>query len=201
VPVSSPEGDLSVDIETTSGTPYQFAGALQTANTDNNDCTEITVELNGPVDHTFEASGGGDCPTALPNQRGFVVTDQLPAGSYTLDVQYGATIDPEDPGTEQATGAVTLSLAFFPPNTRLTRGRIRAQQGAASFRFRKVGVGKGFQCRLVRIGAKRKPKFRKCRSPKRYRNLAPGRYRFEVRVIGKVAPDATPATKTFRIPK
>ena len=201
VPVASSEGSFEIDFETTGVTPLQFAGALQTLNTDENDCTEITVELSGPLSRTFEASAGGDCPSSHPDSTGFVVTNPLPAGSYILEVDYDATVDPEDPGTRRAQGAVETSVTFFPPNTRLTRARILRQRRKATFRFKKVGKGKGFQCRLLRRGRKRKPPFRRCTSPKVFRNLRPGRYTFEVRVIGPVAPDATPARFSFRIPK
>jgi len=199
VPVASSEGFYEVEFDATAATPYQFAGALQSANDDSNDCTEISVELLGPVSHTFEASAGGDCPSPLPDSRGFVITDSLPAGSYNLEVEYGSTIDPEDPGSESASGAVDMSLAFFPPNTRLTRARINRGLGKATFRFKKVGEGSGFQCALYR--PKRAAKFKRCSSPRKYKRLKPGKYVFEVRVVGPVAPDATPSTKSFRIPK
>ncbi len=200
VPVASSEGSVDMDFDTSALTPFQFAGSLLSSNTDADDCTEVSVKLTGPVNHTFEASAGGDCSPSLPHSRGFVVTNNLPAGSYTLSVEYSTTVDPEDPGSESASAAVDTSLAFFPPNTRLTRARINRRLGKATFKFKKVGNAKGFECRLIRRGHK-PPKFRKCRSPKTYRNLGPGRYTFEVRVVGAVAPDATPVRKRFRIPK
>ncbi len=45
-----------------------------------------------------------------------------------------------------------------------------------------------------------KPHFRTCRSPKTYKHLPPGRYRFTVRAVGAGGTDLTPARRTFRIP-
>ena len=91
------------------------------------------------------------------------------------------------------------------PNTRITAAKIRRAAGRAKFRFKAVGRATGFECKLTKAGpqAKKsaKPKrFRKCYSPKAYRNLSPGRYRFAVRAINKGAVDRTPAKRRFRIP-
>lgn len=84
------------------------------------------------------------------------------------------------------------------PQTKLTKTRIDAEKGKATFRFKGAGQTTGFQCALV-AGKGRKPKFRACRSPKTYGNLAPGSYAFKVRAVGPGGPDATPASRRFTI--
>ena len=69
----------------------------------------------------------------------------------------------------------------------------------ASFRFSAVGVASGFQCALKPKKSRRKPSFKPCTSPKTYRNLAAGRYTFEVRASGAAGPDASPARKSFTV--
>lgn len=68
---------------------------------------------------------------------------------------------------------------------------------SATFRFTAGGSSTGFQCALHKKG--KRAKFTGCRSPKRYGNLAEGRYTFEVRAVGADGDDATPAKRSFRI--
>ena len=91
------------------------------------------------------------------------------------------------------------------PDTRITAAMIRSEAGRAKFRFRAVGRATGFQRKLTRAKpkarSKKRPKpkkFRKCSSPKAFRNLRPGRYRFAVRAVNEGAIDRTPAKRRFR---
>ena len=131
VPVGSPEGTFQGEFTTTGPTPFQFDGALHAVNSDQDNCTEITVDLTGPINRSFAARGGGDCTGGQHQNTGFVITDILPAGEYTLDVEYDATVDPEGPGTETATGAVETNLFFFHRCSRVgTNGRRHDQRDA-----------------------------------------------------------------------
>ncbi len=113
VPVASSEGSFDSEFSTSGPTPVLFSGALNPQNSDENDCTEIKVELSGPFSRTFSTRRGGNCPPG-PRDSGFVITDVLPAGGYRLQVDYDATVDPEDPGkSESATAAVQVDLLFF----------------------------------------------------------------------------------------
>lgn len=87
------------------------------------------------------------------------------------------------------------------PNTKIASTKIESKKGNATFQFRAVGKNLGFQCSLVKKhkGRAHKPKFRRCAAPKRYTNLTPARYLFEVRAVGVAGPDASPAEKNFRI--
>lgn len=100
------------------------------------------------------------------------------------------------------------------PRTRLRKGpkgkvRARGKRRKVRFAFSSPDAGARFQCRLRRLGKKKgkqrsaahaskAPRFRACRSPKRYR-LRPGRYRFEVRAALGGFVDKTPAKRSFRI--
>ncbi|HEX9967041.1 MAG TPA: hypothetical protein VGB06_03750, partial [Solirubrobacterales bacterium] len=85
-------------------------------------------------------------------------------------------------------GAATDTTA---PQT-VVKGSIKGS--TAKFRFSSSEAGSTFECKLDR-----KP-FRKCRSPKRYKKLKPGKHVFKVRAkdaAGNV--DATPAKRRFQI--
>jgi hypothetical protein len=128
VPVASSEGSAEFEFATNGPTPFLFSGALNAQNSDSNDCTEIDVELSGPLSRSFLARGGGDCSPG-PRNRGFVVADVLPAGEYQLEVDYGATVDPEERGTETATGAVDVNIFFFRRCTVLGDNRANTLNG------------------------------------------------------------------------
>ena len=131
VPVADSSGSFDADFSTSGPTPILFSGALNPQNSDSNDCTEITVELSGPFSRTFEARRGGDCAPG-PRDSGFVVTDVLPAGGYRLQVDYGATVDPEDPGeSETATAAVGVDLLFFHECTIVGNSRANTLNGTS----------------------------------------------------------------------
>jgi len=123
----------------------------------------------------------------------------------------GAGVNPPqtDIGAYEELQAVpTIAPSCRPParpDTRITAARIRKDVGRAKFRFKATGPATGFQCKLVRgrpkPGKRRRPKpFRACSSPKAYRKLKSGRYRFLVRAENAGAVDSTPATRRFRIP-
>ncbi len=199
VPVADSTGSMSVLFAASASTPFQFSGALLADNSDPNDCTVITVKLSGPVSRSFAAQRGGDCPASgLPNTPAFVVTGALPAGSYELDVDYEAEVDPENPGNSfSSLGEVEVNLQFLPPNTSAVHAKISSKHHQATFRFGTTGRTKGTQCALAH--GKAALKFKSCTSPKTYRHLKAGRYTFEARAIGLAGPDATPAIRKFRI--
>jgi DNA-binding beta-propeller fold protein YncE len=96
--------------------------------------------------------------------------------------------------------AVTATFKLLAPNTKITHASINAANHTASFKFKAVGKASGFQCALVKQTAHpKKPAFKACRSPKTYKHLAAGRYRFLVRAHNSAGPDRTPASKTFTI--
>lgn len=203
VPVAFADGSFSASFGSESSAdpvPIELAGYIRAANTDADECTEVNVEYDdGSSVQSFAVAAGQDCPPGLNRQKSFQVNQTLPAGGeYGIDVEYGSTVSAEDPGsTESANGAVEMTLSFYPPDTRITSAKVSAGRGKASFKFKASGNAKRLECALVRKG--KKPRFRKCRSPKSYRHLKPGRYTFQARAVGSVAPEATPAKKAFRI--
>jgi len=200
VPVAFADGEFDASFESTGRIPIELAGHLQAINSDADECTEVSVVLNGETFlREFGAADGVGCTPGLHPNRGFLVSRTLPPSEgYELEVDYGGTISAEEPGsTEKATAAVDLTLTIYPPNTRITSVRISSRRGVASFDFKATRGAKRLQCALTRKG--KRPRFRKCRSPKSYRNLKPGRYAFQARAVGPLAPEATPAKKSFRI--
>ena len=87
------------------------------------------------------------------------------------------------------------------PDTKITKAAIDPAQRRAAFKFKARGKSKGFQCALVKAKKNKKPKphFSRCRSPKTYKNLAPGRYTFRVRAFNAGGPDPSPAKKSFKV--
>jgi alpha-tubulin suppressor-like RCC1 family protein len=123
----------------------------------------------------------------------------------------------------------TVTATFGPPKgTKITRAKVKQgkkrKKGAtrkpkptakATFAFTTPGVVSGYQCMLVRpkakrkkggrkakrLGAKRKrkPRFVKCSSPRRYKKLRKGRYTFKVRARNALGTEAKPAVRKFRV--
>jgi hypothetical protein len=65
-----------------------------------------------------------------------------------------------------------------------------------------ANAGADFDCRLQRIGKRgahspAPAPFKPCASPRTYRHLAHGRYRFQVRAVNASGPDRSPAGKRF----
>lgn len=98
---------------------------------------------------------------------------------------------------DHTVSATFATNAPVTPNTRITQTTIDSSKGDATFKFRGVGDATGFRCRLNRGHAE--AKFKRCRSPKTYKKLKPGRYVFQVRAFGPGGNDPTPAKKRFRI--
>jgi hypothetical protein len=100
--------------------------------------------------------------------------------------------------------AVTATFtAKRPPNTKISKAKINQAKNSATFKFKALGAPKakaasGFQCALVKK-KHAKPKFKKCKSPKKYKHLRPHRYTFEVRAFDAAGRDPTPAKKKFKI--
>lgn len=88
------------------------------------------------------------------------------------------------------------------PDTKLTRVKIKRNLAFVKFFFR--GIDSSYlQCRLIRPRRPHRqgkaPRFSRCRPPKAYGHLRPGRYTFQVRSVNDAGPDQTPATKKFEI--
>lgn len=99
----------------------------------------------------------------------------------------------------------TVVATFGPPKgTRIAKTKVDRRKRSATFSFDAPGAITGFECMLIKPKAKgrhrkAKPRFARCASPKRYRHLRAGRYRFEVRALDVLGADAHPALKRFRL--
>ncbi len=119
-------------------------------------------------------------------------------------------------------GDRSVTATFGPPRgTAITAARFRHRKRRAVFSFTAPGAITGYQCKLIRPRAKRRKKVRKhnrqhrhrlkrakkakpprfgsCASPRAYRNLRPGTYRFQVRALDILGADASPALRKFRV--
>src|SRR5947209_12406773 len=89
VPFAASNGTLSVQFTTGGTVPVFFTGTEQTTNTDpSNSCSLASVVLTGPVTRAFVTSTGNGCKSARVSQQQWAQSITLPAGSYSLDVDY-----------------------------------------------------------------------------------------------------------------
>jgi hypothetical protein len=99
--------------------------------------------------------------------------------------------------------AVTATFTLLPPHTTIIKAKINKKKHTASFTFTASGTVTGFQCALLppkKKGHKRATlRFGTCTSPKGYKHLSHGGYKFEVRAVNSTGPDLKPAIKTFTI--
>lgn len=110
-------------------------------------------------------------------------------------------------------GDQTVTATFGPAKgTAITKAKVNHKKHLATFSFSTPGAITGYECKLVRprpkkrhqgakTSAKRaKAKFSACSSPKTYHHLkTPGSYKFAVRGVDSLGPDAVPATRTFKM--
>jgi RTX calcium-binding nonapeptide repeat (4 copies) len=117
----------------------------------------------------------------------------------TIDCGNGIDTLTADIGDAYSSDCETVDLLAppdtTPPNTSIGKTKIKGRAGKAKFSFSSSEPGSSFLCRL---GKKR---FKPCSSPKAYRNLKPGRHRFQVKARDSAGNlDPSPASKKFRIP-
>jgi hypothetical protein len=84
-----------------------------------------------------------------------------------------------------------------PPDTKITGSTIDKTHKSATFRFKAIGPATGFKCALKKGSAT--PVFSNCTSPKVYKQLTPGSYRFLVKAKNAAGVDKTPASQPFSI--
>lgn len=164
------------------------------------------VPVEGSMKLLWSGSIGFGTRFAAPTAGG----GRIFVGTYDGHVLgFAASPEPGPPaparqGQPPSSGVDTGQETVGRPNTKLTAVRIRAATGEARFAFKAIGQASYAQCRLMKQTAKGRRRavvrrFSRCRSPRRYRSLASGRYIFEVRAVGLAGPDQTPARRAFRI--
>ncbi len=92
------------------------------------------------------------------------------------------------------------------PDTTITTTTITHTRSTATLRFNfraTETMTRRFECELIGPRRKRHPKpeasFSTCKSPKTYKHLVPGTYRFEVRALNSSGADSTPAIKKVKV--
>jgi DNA-binding beta-propeller fold protein YncE len=110
---------------------------------------------------------------------------------------YGCQVTASNHAGSALQASAAHAVSPPPPNTKLTNGSVSSRKHQATFKFKAVGTATGFQCALV--NGKHAARFTRCKSPKTYKHLHAGKYKFEVRAIGPGGLDATPATERFKI--
>jgi hypothetical protein len=112
------------------------------------------------------------------------------------------TISPPYPGTvaeQSRCGGPPEPSADTRPNTKITKAKIKQRRHKAKFKFKATrATATGFECKLKRRGLKAKG-WKNCSSPKTYRHLKRGKYKFKVRAVGPGGKDKTPAKDKFRV--
>jgi hypothetical protein len=155
--------------------------------------TEFTLAATtdipgGSVLINSEFSPAEDSDTALVVH--LTTAEEPPPGEY--EVELTASL----PGGESRSAAKTLTMPDeVAPRTTITGGPRKTDRPKAKFRF-KANERATFECKLDGGGWKR------CRSPKTYRNLKPGGHRFSVRATDEAGNlDRSPAKRRFRVTK
>jgi hypothetical protein len=179
----------------TSGGTIQF-----TVTADGSAVTQITVQNLRGNGCTLPSQTS---PVRIPisgDPHGFsLVGQQSVTGTFHADQAAQGTLRYQSFGRGACdTGVVSwtaTTTAITAPNTQIKRGPPRSTRArSASFRLASSKPGSRFQCKLDR------GRWKSCRSPKKYRNLHPGRHVFRARAIdaaGNV--DPTPAARSWRI--
>jgi hypothetical protein len=116
------------------------------------------------------------------------------------------TVGVSDPGPPPQTATKSLKITVKrppKPHTIITHAKVSSHARSAKFSFTAHGDVTGYQCALVRAHGPHStfasPRYGACRSPKSYRHLGAGRYRFTVRAVGLGGADPRPPSHTFTI--
>ncbi len=153
-----------------------------------NDSTPTFSFHSTQVGSTFEcqvdAAAFAACTSPL-------TTATLADGSHTVQIR---AIDAAN-STDGSPASQTFTVQSAPPRTRITLGPKKTTvHTRVRFAFRSPDAPVGFECRLDDAA------FAPCTSPTRYRDLALGKHRFQVRAINSVANfDRSPATRRFTV--
>jgi hypothetical protein len=100
-------------------------------------------------------------------------------------------------------GELACPAPLTPPNTTITRTKLNRKKKSVSFSFQATGNATGFECELIKPRRKhhKRPRaaFSACKSPKIYKHLQRGTYKFEVRALNSAGVDLTPAAKKVKV--
>jgi hypothetical protein len=181
------------------------------------DTTAGNFELRFTAEQPFSFPGGGliirfsNPGGAFASDTGCMSAGTATAGGASDPAGFfvGRAVNDADgvsPWTTFVTadGVHAFQIRIFdtePPKTTITKNVKRSKTGRVKFRFKSNEDGATFECKLNSKDIKRRLRqFRDCDSPRKYKKLDEGRYRFKVRAIdaaGNV--DSTPAMDRFRV--
>lgn len=128
------------------------------------------------------------------NGRTLVARIPCPATTDIGAYEYVAASPPPCPQPILISGPANPKKHSAALTTTIVKAKIKER--TASFRFKGVDAGGAsvkFECKLD------KKKYHRCRSPKTYKNLKPGKHKFLVRAVSANGADSTPAKRKFRI--
>jgi hypothetical protein len=191
----------SADKEGASGTaePFTLVRVFRKASAEKGELSafleEATADASGNWAVTYDALPGETLVTATQTKEG---------GTSELADPVATPPDPAvcpDPLT--ATGCPPLSpkpgLPGPAPDTTAPTAKItkapkaKSTSTTAKFKFKSNEAGSRFECKLD------KGKFKKCKSPKTYKKLKPGKHVFKVRAIDKAGNVGKAAKRKFTV--
>lgn len=207
------ETNTSITVNAPSGTPGPVHVTVITGGT-RSAATDADLYLYDPfvtgLDPAHGPAGGGNqvtivgvgfggTPTVMFGAR--MATDVSLLGTTTITAiappgKAGRTVDvtvtTPDGASNPAGTANDYTYDFKPKTFLIHRPRKRSHKRKVAFAFASNVKGAKFKCFDARG-------WTKCRSPRVFRHLRPGRYRFKVKAIVNGVADPTPARFVFRI--
>ena len=157
---------------------------------------DFTQTANSPtIDAGIDDAANGPLDLA-GNGRTLAGRIPCPAIADIGAYEYAAASLPPcpQPAPASSTSVPPRTKRPLPPTTKILKAKVK--ELTAVFRFKGTdsgGAGVKFECKLD------KQKYHRCRSPKTYKNLKPGKHKFLVRAISANGVDSTPAKRKFRI--
>ncbi|HET9197982.1 MAG TPA: NosD domain-containing protein [Solirubrobacterales bacterium] len=155
---------------------------------------ETVADDSGNWKATYSVPGGTIVAATQTKETG--ATSELSTATVPAD--------PSDPCKDALPAAQCAPPAGPPvttppppatPDTKITKApKAKSSSTTAKFKFKSTVAGSGFECKLD------KGKFKKCKSPKTYKKLKPGKHVFKVRAVGPTGvKDPTPAKRKFTV--
>jgi hypothetical protein len=154
-----------------------------------------------PLTYSWEQTGGPAVTLSAANTAKPTFTAPSGPASLTFELKVCDNGEPPLCSTDSVVVAVRAPAGGpgpgsenAPPNTKLKSAKIKKHK--VTFKFSSSEAGSTFLCKLD------KKKFAKCKSPKTYKNLKPGKHKFQVKAVdSQGTPDPSPAVKKFKIKK
>ncbi len=152
---------------------------------------EAVVDGSGNWKVTYP-SIPGETIVAATQTNGNGATSELSTAKVPADPSGGGGTGNNGGGGNAGGGGTTTDKT--PPTTKITKApKAKTTSTTAKFKFKSNEGGSKFQCKLD------KGKFKKCKSPKTYKKLKPGKHVFKVRATDKAGNVGKPAKRKFTV--